>query len=233
MTITLRPAGERFHTQAGWLDSRHTFSFGEHMDRRHMGFRALRVINDDRILGGSGFPMHGHRDMEIVSYVVEGALAHEDSMGHASTIRPGDVQRMTAGTGVMHSEFNGEKAKATRFLQIWIIPERRGLAPGYEEKQYPESERQGRLRLVASRDARDGSATIHQDASVYAALLAPGDSVDHAIAKGRGVWVQIVRGAVNVNGTAMEEGDGAALENETKVAIEATAPTELLLFDLG
>ena len=231
--ITVRPAGERGKSDFGWLDSRHTFSFGDYHDPEHMGFRALRVINEDRVEAGKGFGTHPHRDMEIVSYALEGAIAHKDSMGNGSTIRPGDVQRMTAGTGVLHSEFNPSADESLHFLQIWIVPEKRGLAPGYEQKRFDESARSGKLTLVASRDGREGSVTIHQDAEIRAALLDAGQKVEHRLAKGRGAWLQVARGEVDVNGTKLKQGDGAAIEDEAAVAIRAAAPSEVLLFDLA
>ena len=231
--ITLRNADERFHTYVGWLDSRHTFSFGGHYDPAHMGFRALRVVNDDRVTPGAGFPTHGHRDMEIVSYVVEGALEHRDSMGNGSVIRPGDVQRMSAGTGVMHSEYNPQADAGTRFLQIWILPERRGEAPSYEQKHFPEAERRGRLRLVASRDGREGSVRVHQDVDLYATLLDAGQRAELDLAPGRHAWVQVVRGEVTLNGQALHEGDGAQVSEERELALEASGPAEVLVFDLA
>ncbi|MDQ3031887.1 MAG: pirin family protein [Myxococcota bacterium] len=231
--ITHRRAESRFHTQIDWLDSHHTFSFGHHHDPEREGFGALRVINDDRVTPGAGFGTHGHRDMEIISYVVEGALAHRDSMGTGSTIRPGDVQRMSAGTGVMHSEQNPQKDAGTRFLQIWIIPEARGIAPSYEQKHWDETERRGRLRLVASRDGRDGSVTVHQDVAMYAGLLAPGERAEVSLAPGRSGWVQVVRGALTLDGTVMREGDGASLEDEPRIALEAIEDAEVLVFDLA
>ena len=231
--ITVRPAGERGKSDFGWLDSRHTFSFGDYHDPKHMGFRALRVINEDKVEAGKGFGTHPHRDMEIVSYALEGAIAHKDSMGNGSTIVPGDVQRMTAGTGVLHSEFNPSASEPLHFLQIWIVPEKRGLAPGYEQKRFDESARRGKLALVASRDGREGSVTIHQDAEIRAALLDAGQSVEHRLAKGRGAWIQVARGEIDANGKKLKAGDGAAVEDEKSIAIRATAPSEVLLFDLA
>lgn len=231
--ITLRKSEDRFHTQIGWLDSRHTFSFGEHYSPEHVGFRSLLVINEDRVAPGKGFPRHPHRDMEILSYVMEGALEHQDSMGTGSRIKPHDVQRMSAGTGVYHSEYNPSPREGTHFLQIWIVPERRGLPPGYEQKAFPAEEKQGRLRVVASRDGRDGSVTIHQDAAIYASLLAPGDKVSHALAPGRHAWVQVVHGDVTLNGQVLGAGDGAAVSEEAALALEARSPAEVLLFDLA
>jgi redox-sensitive bicupin YhaK (pirin superfamily) len=231
--IVIRKSDQRFHTEIGWLDSWHTFSFGDHYHPGHLGFRALRVINEDRVAPGQGFPTHPHRDMEILSYVLEGALGHQDSMGHGSVIRPGDVQRMTAGTGVLHSEQNAAPGETTHFLQIWIIPQRRGLEPGYEQRAFPEAERRGRLRLVAARDGREGAITVHQDAALYAALLAPGERVSHALAPGRHAWVQVARGGVQVGREILAAGDGAAVSDEPSLDIAATAPAEILVFDLA
>ena len=233
--ITIRRAEERGHADHGWLDTRHTFSFAEYHDPAHMGFGDLRVINEDRVQPGAGFGTHGHRDMEIVSYVLEGELAHRDSMGNGSTIRPGEVQRMSAGTGVRHSETNPSREQPVHFLQIWILPSEEGLAPGYEQKAFPADERRGRLRLVASPDGRDGSVTIHQDARVSMALLAEGERVRHEIAKGRRAWLHVARGEVTVNGTRLRAGDGAAVEREAALDIAGagTAEAEVLVFDLA
>jgi len=231
--IQLRRSDERGRSEHGWLDSRHTFSFSDYHDPRHMGFRELRVINEDRVQPGRGFPTHAHRDMEIVSYVLEGALQHEDSMGNGSIIRPGDVQRMSAGTGVTHSEYNPSRTDPVHFLQIWLLPERQGLQPGYEQRTFPAADRDGKLRLVASRTGRDGSVTVHQGADVFAATLAPGASVVHRLRPGRHAWVQVARGAVTVNGTTLGQGDGAALTDEATVELRATRPSEVLLFDLA
>ncbi|HKB23567.1 MAG TPA: pirin family protein [Methylomirabilota bacterium] len=231
--ITVRKAGDRGGGDHGWLDTRHTFSFADYYDAAQMGFRGLRVINEDRVQPGRGFPTHGHRDMEILSYVLAGALEHEDSMGTGSVIRPGDVQRMSAGTGVMHSEFNPSRTEPVHFLQIWILPGTRGLDPSYEQKPFPEAEKRGRLRLIASRDGRDGSVTIHHDASVYAAVLAPGERVALALADGRHAWVQVARGAVTLNGEALGAGDGAALSREPALTLVAVERAEVLVFDLG
>lgn len=231
--ITVRRAAERGHADHGWLDTRHTFSFADYYDPRHMGFRSLRVINEDRIRAGRGFGSHPHRDMEILTWVVAGSLLHRDSLGNGSVIRPGDLQRMSAGTGVVHSEFNESPAEDLHLLQIWIMPERQGVAPSYEQTHFPEEARRGRLRLVASRDGRDGSVRLHQDADVHAALLAAGERVDHPIAPGRGVWVQVVRGAFAVDGQRLDEGDGAAVEAAGGVAIVAAEDGEILLFDLA
>jgi quercetin 2,3-dioxygenase len=238
--ITVRPSGERGHANHGWLDTFHTFSFADYHDPAHMGFRALRVINEDRVQAGRGFPTHPHADMEIVTFVLAGALAHADSMGTGSTIRPGDVQRMSAGTGVTHSEYNASRTEAVHLLQIWILPERRGLRPEYEQKAFPETERRGRLRLIVSRDAAEGSVTVHQDVRVYATLLAPGEQVTHTLAPGRYAWVQVAGGGVRLNGTALVAGDGAAVANETQLELVGEPPgaggdeyAELLLFDLA
>jgi quercetin 2,3-dioxygenase len=231
--ITVRPRDERGHFDHGWLDTRHTFSFADYVDRNHMGFRSLRVINEDRVQPGQGFGTHPHRDMEIVTYVLEGALAHRDSMGNGSTIRPGDVQRMSAGTGITHSEFNASDADLVHFLQIWILPERRGLTPSYEQTTFPAESKAGRLCLVASRDGRDGSVTIHQDASLFAGVLAPGQTVTHAFGAGRSGWLQVARGSVVVAGRTLSAGDGAALADERSIDIRGESAAEVLLFDLG
>ncbi len=231
--ITVRRGAERGLAELGWLTSRHTFSFGSYHDPRHMGFRALRVINDDWIAPGAGFDPHGHRDMEIVTYVLEGALEHNDSLGTGSVIRPGEVQRMSAGTGITHSEYNHSPTEPVHLLQIWIVPETAGLPPGYEQRDFPAAERRGRLRLVASRDGRDGSLTIHQDAALYAAVLEAGEAVSHGAKPGRHVWLHVARGAVDLNGHALEEGDGAAASDETRLDIAAREDAEILLFDLA
>ncbi len=231
--IIVRPASERGHTNLGWLDSRHTFSFGDYFDADHMSFGHLRVINDDHVDPGEGFGTHGHRDMEILSFVLSGSLQHKDSMGTGAAIRAGDVQRMTAGTGVTHSEFNPSKQAPVHFLQVWILPDRTRLKPEYEQKPFPEEERRGRLRLVASRDGRDGSLTIHQDASVFMTTLDAGQTVTHQPAAGRRAWVQVARGSVTVNGTALSEGDGAGLSGEASITIAGGTPADVLLFDLA
>lgn len=232
--ITLRKAEDRFVTHMGWLDSRHTFSFGDHHDPQHMGFRALRVLNDDRVAAGAGFPPHPHRDMEIVSVVLAGALAHRDSMGTGSVIRPGDVQRMTAGTGVVHSEMNASATEPTRFLQIWLVPQRTGLPPGYEQRSFPFEGRRDELVLVASHDGHEGSVTIHQDASLWMAVLGEGRSVSHELREDRHAWVQVASGALELYGLEMREGDGAAVSARERLDIVGRAPrTELLLFDLA
>jgi len=231
--IQVRPTGERGRASHGWLESRHTFSFADYWDPEHMGFRALRVINEDRVQPGRGFGSHPHRDMEIISYVLEGGLEHRDSMGHGSVIVPGDVQRMSAGTGVAHSEFNASRNDIVHFLQIWIVPERRGLPPSYEQRRFPDDEKKNRFRLVASRDGRDGSVTVHQDAELWVALLEPGVRVAHALAPKRHAWLQVTRGKMVVNGLALAEGDGAAVSEESRIEVEASELAEVLLFDLA
>jgi quercetin 2,3-dioxygenase len=234
--ITLRPAQERGHFNHGWLDTYHSFSFDRYHDPKHMGFRALRVINEDRVQSGGGFGTHPHRDMEIITYVLEGELAHKDSMGNGSTIRPGEVQRMSAGTGVLHSEFNHSPDRQVHLLQIWILPERRGLDPSYEQKTFAAEEKLNRLRLVAARDPRDGAVTIHQDAELYSALLDDGASVHHELRPGRHAWIQVARGAVDLNGKRLTAGDGAAISDEAEVVITGASSTErseILLFDLS
>ncbi len=230
--IRLRKAEDRGRARYGWLDSRHTFSFGRYFDRDHMGFGPLRVINDDRVAPGAGFGAHGHRDMEIISYVVDGAMEHRDSLGHGSVIRPGDVQRMSAGTGIEHSEFNHSPTAPLRFLQIWVIPERRGLAPGYEQIHFDAAERRGRLRIVASRDGRERSVTVHQDVAIYVGLFDGGESDALALRHGRAAWVQVVRGALEVNGERLAEGDGAALAAVPAVEIAHGEGAEVLVFEL-
>lgn len=230
--ITFRDRGLRGASRTGWLDSRHTFSFADYRDPEHMGFRSLRVINEDRVVPGAGFPTHGHRDMDIISYVLEGSLEHKDSLGNGARIRPGEVQRMSAGTGITHSEFNPSKTEPVHFLQIWIIPAQMGLPPSYEQKEFPLAERRGRLRLVAAPDRKDGAVALHQDAQLYIANLTPGEKVAHAVARGRGIWLQVARGIVALNGTEMREGDGAAAENVSTIEVEAETDAEVLLFDL-
>jgi redox-sensitive bicupin YhaK (pirin superfamily) len=231
--ITLRPAAERGTDNLGWLDSRHTFSFGHYYDAKHMGFGPLRVINEDRVRPGGGFDTHGHRDMEIISYVLEGALEHKDSIGTGSVIRPGDVQVMSAGTGIRHSEFNHSKTDPVHFMQIWILPDREGLPPRYDQKTFGKAEKSGQLRLVGSPDGRDGSILIHQDVVIYDTLLASGHSVKHQLKPGRKSWVQVVRGSVEVNGKAAGGGDGVALKDEAGLTITAREDnSEILVFDL-
>lgn len=230
--LEVRHAQQRGVANFGWLNSRHTFSFGHYHDPRHMGFGPLRVINEDRIQPGKGFDTHGHRDMEIISYVLEGALEHKDSMGNGSIIKPGDVQRMTAGTGVRHSEFNHSQEELVHFLQIWILPEQEGLMPGYEQKSFSDAERHRTLRLVGSRDGRDGSVMIHQDVNLYATSLHEDDEVTHEPATGRKVWVQIARGHAKVNGTVLKAGDGVALADESHLTLRGVSNAEILLFDM-
>lgn len=230
--IAVRRSSERGHANHGWLDSYHTFSFADYHDPEHMGVSVLRVINEDRVQPGAGFPTHGHRDMEILSYVLEGALEHKDSMGNGSIIRPGDVQRMSAGSGVRHSEYNASDKDPVHFLQIWILPKVQGIKPGYEQKRFEPAELDGRLRLVASPDGRDGSVTIHQDASLYATKLAGGARVSHTLAPGRTAYVHVARGEVSVNAVRLSAGDGARLENEAAVALADGQAAEVLVFDL-
>ncbi len=231
--ISIRPSDERGHENYRWLDTFHTFSFNTYHDPRYMGFRQLRVINEDRVAPGRGFGTHSHRDMEIITYVLEGALAHKDSLGTSSVIRPGEVQRMTAGTGVSHSEYNHSPTEPVHFLQIWIEPERQNLEPGYEQRTYAAEEKQGKLRLVASRDAREGSVTIHQNAELYAALLAENEEVTHRLESGRSAWLQIISGEVTINGTMLKQGDGAAISDEPILKIICTTASEFLLFNLN
>ncbi len=231
--IRLRPANERGHTALVWLDSRHTFSFDQYHDPRHMGFRSLRVINEDRVEPGQGFGMHPHRDMEILTWVLEGELEHRDSMGNGSVLRPGRIQRMTAGTGVRHSEFNRSESEPVHLLQIWIRPEQLGLEPGYEERAFPEEERRGRLRLLAAPDARDGAVKIHQNVELYTSRLAPGEAVTHRLRPGRHAWLQVASGSITLNGTSLAAGDGAAVSEEETLEIQAQKEAEILLFDLG
>ncbi len=231
--ITIRTSDDRGHADHGWLDSRHTFSFADYHDPEHMEFRTLRVINEDRVRPGEGFGTHPHRDMEILSYVLEGSLEHKDSMGTSSIIRPGEVQRMTAGTGVLHSEYNPSRTEPVHFLQVWIFPEKKRLKPGYEQKAFAPAERSDRLKLVASRDGRDGSLTIHQDAELHTTLLAKESSVVHPLKSGRFAWVQVARGAVTLNGKPLQAGDGASAAGEKSLELTATADAEVLIFDLA
>jgi quercetin 2,3-dioxygenase len=231
--IRVRRSSERGHLDHGWLDTHHSFSFARYYDPRHMGFRALRVINEDRVEPGRGFGTHPHEDMEIVTYVLSGALQHRDSLGTGSTIRPGELQRMTAGTGIRHSEFNPSDAEPVHLYQIWLLPEREGLEPSYEQRAFPESERLNRLRLVASPDGQDGSLAIRQDARLYLATLDGGREVSHGLAPGRHAWLQVLRGAVDVDGVGLAAGDGAALSAESGLTIRADGPSEVLQFDLA
>lgn len=232
--ITIRSAQDRGTANFGWLDSRHTFSFGNYYDPNHMGFADLRVINEDKITSGKGFGTHGHRDMEIISYVLEGALEHKDSIGTGSVIRPGDLQRMSAGTGIQHSEFNASKTEPVHLLQIWILPAQKGIAPSYEQKNFSEAEKRGQLRLVGSRDGRDGSITIHQDVNLYATILQAGDVVTHPLADGRVAWLQVVQGMVQLNDQTLKAGDGAAIVQEADLTLQgASNHAEVLLFDMA
>jgi quercetin 2,3-dioxygenase len=231
--IAFRDRMARGRSRTGWLDSRHSFSFADYHDPTQMGFRALRVINEDRVIPGAGFPSHRHRDMDILTYVLSGALEHKDSLGNGAVIRPGEVQRMSAGTGITHSEFNPSPTEPVHFLQIWIIPARAGLPPSYEQKAFPLDERRGQLRLVAAPDGPDGAVTLHENARLFVANLASGEHVAHDIAESRGVWLQVARGIIALNDTEMREGDGASIESESRIEIQADTDAELLLFDLA
>ncbi|HEX8494306.1 MAG TPA: pirin family protein [Pyrinomonadaceae bacterium] len=231
--ITVRRAKDRGHFNFGWLDTYHTFSFGDYYDPRFMGFRDLRVINEDRVHPGRGFPTHGHRDMEIITYILEGSLEHKDSIGTGSVIRPGEVQRMSAGRGVRHSEHNHSESEAVHLLQIWIMPNEEGIEPSYEQKTYADEEKRGRLRLVASPDGSDNSVRIHQETKLYATLLEPGQEVTHQLAPERHAWVQVARGAITLNDSALNQGDGAAVSLEESLKIAGREAAEVLLFDLS
>ena len=231
--IDIRRSDERGGGDFGWLNTRHTFSFDSYYDPRFMGFRSLRVINEDFVAPASGFPTHPHRDMEIITYILEGQLEHRDSLGTGSIILPGDGQRMTAGRGIRHSEFNPSKTERVHLLQIWILPEKKGLEPSYEQKSFPENEKQGNLRLIASRDGSDGSVKINQDAQLYVSLLAPGQAVDHEFASQRYGWLQVAKGTVELNGFQLNQGDGAAIGEEKRVEIKGSQDAEILLFDLA
>ena len=231
--IIVRKSEDRGHLNYGWLDTYHTFSFDQYYDAAHMHFRTLRVINEDRVAPGKGFPTHSHRDMEIITYILSGSLEHRDSMGNGSVIRPGDVQRMTAGTGVAHSEFNPDPSEPVHLLQIWIMPNARNLAPGYEQKFFSEEERQNKLRLIASPDGNEGSVKINQDAQVYASIMEPATKLTHVLKENRQAWLQVVRGTVSVNEVELSQGDGAAINGEDNLTISATDRAELLLFDLA
>jgi redox-sensitive bicupin YhaK (pirin superfamily) len=228
--LTIRKAEERGHANHGWLDTHHTFSFADYFDPEHMGFGPLRVLNDDRVAPGAGFPTHGHRDMEIISYVLEGALEHRDSLGTGSVIRPGDVQRMSAGPGVRHSEFNASKTEPVHFLQIWVLPEREGLPAGYQQKFFAPEEKRGRMRLLASPDGADGSITIQQDLRMFASLVDRDHPVEHDL-RGRSGWLHVARGTAVVNGVALMEGDGLAIEDEARLSVSSKGEGEVLLFD--
>lgn len=231
--ISVRKSEERGVGRHGWLTSHHTFSFANYYDPRNMGFRDLRVINEDTVAAGRGFGAHQHDNMEIISIVMEGALAHRDSTGGDGVLRRGEVQRMSAGTGVVHSEFNGSEREPVHFFQIWILPERDGIEPGYEQKLFPEEERRGKLRLLVAPGGSDGALNIHQDARLYSAILDDGQRVEHPLAAGRGAWLQVARGSVELNGTTLQQGDGAAIEDETALAITSKGASEVLLFDLA
>ncbi len=231
--ITVRKSQQRGHADHGWLNSYHTFSFADYHDPNHMGFRSLRVMNEDRVAPGQGFGEHPHRDMEIVSYVLEGSLQHRDSMGNGSVLQAGDFQRITAGRGVLHSEFNPSATEAVHFYQIWLFPDQRGLDPSYEERSFSPSEKHNRLRLVASRDGREGSLTVHQDADVFLSTLDAGTNVSHPLRPGRHAWVQVMRGSVRVGDIMLGEGDAAAISDQSDVQLVAVEPAEVMLFDLN
>lgn len=232
--FNLRKADDRGKVNLGWLKSRHSFSFGHYYDRNHMGFRSLRVINEDLVQPGQGFATHGHRDIEIITYVLEGALAHKDSLGNGSDIRPGDVQRMSAGTGILHSEFNPSDTEPVHLLQIWILPNQEDVKPSYEQIHIPPEDKQGQLRCIASPSGHEGSVTLYQDAYIYATILETGDSVTHPLARNRGVWIQVARGRVQVQGHTLNAGDAIALWDIPDLQLTASdSPTELLLFDLA
>ena len=231
--LQIRRANERSHADHGWLNTYHSFSFADYYHPKHMGFRQLRVINEDRVQPGRGFPTHPHRNMEIISYVLEGALEHKDSMGNGSVIVPGEVQRMSAGTGITHSEFNHSQAELVHFLQIWILPDTEEVTPSYEQTYFPDEEKRGKLRLIASADGRDGSVTIHQNVNLYATLLEAGEEIVHRIPSGRHVWLQVARGKVLVNGQQLAQGDGATLSSEGRVHVFGEGRAEILLFDLA
>ncbi|MFY0580291.1 pirin family protein [Cystobacter fuscus] len=230
--MIVRNSEARGHANHGWLDSHHTFSFGDYFDPSAMGFRALRVINEDRVAARSGFGAHPHRDMEIITYVLDGQLEHRDSLGSVGVLRAGEMQRMTAGTGVRHSEMNNSDEEV-HFLQIWILPEREGLTPGYEQKEFPLAERQGKFRLVVSPEGQDGSLKVHQDLRLYSTVLGQGEKTDYTLAPGRHAWLQVARGAGTLNGVALKAGDGVAVSEESRLELSATEPLEALLFDLG
>lgn len=231
--IKVRRSDDRGHTKLNWLDSRHTFSFGDYYDPKHMGFSHLRVINEDRVAPGAGFPTHSHLDMEIITYVLEGTLAHKDSTGASSVIRPGDVQRMSAGTGISHSEYNASQTEPVHFLQIWIVPNKTGLLPGYEQRAFPVNEHQGKWILVASKDGHDGSVTVHQDVDVWAAHFSPGEQSSFPLKPSRNIWTQVARGAVTLNGMSLNASDGAAISEDEILQVRAAEAAELLMFDLA
>ncbi len=231
--LQIRRANERGHADHGWLNTYHSFSFADYYDPKHMGFRQLRVINEDRVQPGRGFPTHPHRNMEIISYVLEGALEHKDSMGNGSVIVPGEVQRMSAGTGITHSEFNHSQAELVHFLQIWILPDTEEVKPSYEQTYFPDEEKRGKLRLIASADGRDGSVTIHQDVNLYATLLEAGEEIMYSISSGRHVWLQVAQGKVIVNDNKLAHGDGLAVSNDSQLKVSGDGFAEVLLFDLA
>jgi redox-sensitive bicupin YhaK (pirin superfamily) len=231
--LTLRRAEDRGHADHGWLDTHHTFSFGDYHDAAQMGHGPLRVLNDDTVAPGGGFPTHGHQDMEIISYVIEGALEHKDSMGNGSVMRPGDVQRMSAGPGVRHSEFNASKKDPVHFLQIWILPKQNGLPSGYEQKMFKDEEKRGKWRLVASPDGSEGSVRIQQDARMYAALLSPGPALSHTVTAGRKGWLHVVRGSAQVNGQPLKAGDGLAIDGAETLSVTTADQGEVLLLDMA
>ena len=231
--IKLRKAEDRGRFDHGWLHTSHTFSFGQYYDPNYMGFRTLRVINEDHVIPGAGFGTHSHRDMEIITYVLEGGLEHKDSLGTGAVIYPGEVQRMSAGTGISHSEFNHSKTEPVHLLQIWILPQKQGLPPSYEQRHFPLEEKQGKLRLVADEDGRDQAVTVHQDVELYACVLEPSDRVSHQLQRDRHAWVQVIRGGITLNGHSLAAGDGAAISDEDKVDLKATTAAEFLLFDLA
>lgn len=231
--IQIRKASDRGHFNHGWLDTYHTFSFGEYQDPQHMHFRTLRVMNEDRVAPGQGFGMHPHRDMEIVTYVLSGALEHKDSMGHGEVLRPGEFQRMSAGTGILHSEFNPSPTEPVHLYQIWLFPQSKGIAPSYEQRAFPEVEKRGRLRIVASPDGRDGSLMIHQDALIFLSLLDADQQVGYELAPGRHAWLQVLQGTVEVSGHTLSAGDGVAVSDERRLSVLAAEPSELMLFELS
>lgn len=231
--IRIRKSADRGHADHGWLDTYHTFSFGTYHDPDHSRFRSLRVMNEDRIAPGQGFGTHPHHDMEIVTYVLEGALEHQDSMGHGEVLRPGEFQRMTAGTGITHSEFNPSATERTHLYQIWLFPGHKGITPSYEQKRFPESDRHNRLQLVAAHDAAEGSLKIHQDARIFLSQIDAGSEVHYDLATGRYAWLQVLRGSVSLNSEPLHPGDGAAVGNESHLRIHATTNAEIMLFDLA
>ena len=231
--LTVRKAEDRGHANHGWLNSYHSFSFANYYDPQHMGFRSLRVINEDMVAPAKGFPTHPHRDMEIITYVVSGAVAHKDSIGNTEQVGASGVQRFSAGTGITHSEFNPSKTEGLHLLQIWLLPEQQGITPSYEQKEFPTATKRGQWRAIANREATDGAVKLHQDAAIYATILEPGEQLTYTLQADRHAWVQIVQGEVTLNGTTLDKGDAAAISNETKLAFEASTDAEILLFDLA